>query len=38
VGFRHANQNIQPLGAQPLRFRQHRPGFTDARAGAKEHF
>ena len=38
VGFRHADQNIQSLGAQPLRFRQHCPGFTDARTGAKEHF
>lgn len=37
VGFRHANQNIQPLGAQPLRFRQHRPGFTDPGAGAKKY-
>ncbi|STW90011.1 Uncharacterised protein [Klebsiella pneumoniae] len=38
VGLRHANQNIQPLGAQPLRFRQHRPGFPHPGAGAKEHF
>ena len=36
VGFRHANQNIQPLGAQPLRFRQHRPGFPHPRAGAEK--
>ena len=37
VGFRHANQDIQPLGAQPLRFRQHRPGFTDPGAGAEKY-
>lgn len=38
VGLRHANQNIQPLRPEPLRFRQHRPGFPHPGAGAEEHF
>ena len=37
VGFRHADQNIQPLSAQPLRFRQHCPGFAHPGAGAEKH-
>ena len=37
VGFRHADQNIQPLSAQPLRFRQHSPGLTHPGAGAEKH-
>ncbi len=38
VGFRHADQNIKPLGAQTLRFTEHGEGLADPRAGAEKDF